>query len=74
MSGHPGWNPEYWRKMDKETQRKLRTLCPRCGSSKTYYNRRFKVWRCGACENSFVIKGVTDGIPWWRRIFRRKSE
>ena len=68
--GRPGWNKEYWNRMDKETSRKLRTACPRCGSDKTYYNKRFGVWRCGKCEHSWTIKGM-GGVPWWKRLFRR---
>ncbi len=30
----PGWNEHYWKHMDKATERRLRTACPRCGSDK----------------------------------------
>ena len=71
MAGRPGWQDAYWENLDKETAKKLRTLCPRCGSSNTYYNEQFKVWRCGKCEASFTVKGLDDKSPWWKRIFRR---
>ncbi len=64
----PGWNEQYWKHMDKETERRIRTACPRCGSSNTYYNERFKTWRCGKCEHSFVVKGLGNERPWWKRI------
>jgi len=75
MSGRPGWNKEYWQHMDKETARKLRTTCPKCGSNLTYYNKQFKVWRCGRCEHSWVIEGLGrqrehNPNPWWKRFFR----
>ncbi len=71
--GRPGWNKEYWDRMDKETARKLRTTCPRCGSDKTYYNKKFGVWRCGRCEHSWVIRGVAgEKVPWWKRLFGRR--
>ena len=70
MGGRPGWNKEYWKKLDKETARKLRTTCPKCGGDRTYYNKKFKVWRCGNCEHSWVIEGIGDRIPWWKRFLR----
>jgi ribosomal protein S27AE len=69
MPSRPGWSDSYWKKLDKETERKLRTTCPRCGSSDTYYNKHYKTWRCGKCEHSFVVKGLTDSVSWWRRVF-----
>jgi ribosomal protein L37AE/L43A len=66
MPIRPEWSNDYWKSMDKETERKIRTRCPRCGSMKTYFNKQYKVWRCGACENSFVIKGY--GEHWWKRL------
>lgn len=69
MSNRPGWYPEYWKKLDRKSGGKIKTTCPRCGSDKTYYNARFKVWRCGACEHSFTVKGARTGQPWWRRLF-----
>ncbi len=71
MGGRPSWNKEYWKHLDKETARKLRTVCPKCGSSLTYYNKQFGVWRCGRCEHSWVIQGMSDDTrPWWKRLFR----
>ncbi len=35
MSSRPGWSDDYWKKLDKETARKLRTSCPKCGSEHT---------------------------------------
>ena len=71
MPVRPGWHDEYWDTLDKETARKIRTTCPRCGSSKTYYNKQFKNWRCGRCEHSFTIEGYGENLPWWKRLFRR---
>ena len=71
MAGRPGWHDAYWKNLDKDTERRLRTLCPRCGSSNTYYNEQFQVWRCGKCEASFTVKGLNDRLPWWKRLFRR---
>ncbi len=71
MSGRPGWDDQYWKRMDKETARRLRSACPRCGSSQTYYNERFHSWRCGRCEHSFVVKGL-GARPWWKRLLGRK--
>jgi ribosomal protein L37AE/L43A len=71
MPIRPEWSDDYWKSMDKETARKIRTRCPRCGSTKTYYNKQYKVWRCGACENSFKVKGY--GERWYDRLmFWRK--
>lgn len=64
----PEWQEEYWRNLDKDTARKIRSTCPRCGSSETYYNERFKTWRCGRCEHIFVVTGL-EPKPWWKRIF-----
>jgi ribosomal protein L37AE/L43A len=72
MSKRPGWYPDYWKKVDKKTAKKMRTLCPRCGSDKTYYNAKFKIWRCGACEHSFMVKGVKEGHNWFQRLFGKK--
>jgi len=71
MPGRPGWHDAYWKNLDKETARKLRTMCPRCGSSKTFYNEQFQTWRCGKCEHIFVVKGLDDKAPWWKRLFWR---
>ncbi len=69
MPSRPGWYDRYWRNMDKETESKIRTTCPRCGSSSTYYNKQFRTWRCGKCEHIFGIKGLGDREPWWKRLF-----
>lgn len=68
MSGRPTWHDEYWKRLDKSTEKKLRTACPRCGSSNTYYNEHYKTWRCQNCEHSFAIRGFKDS-PWWKRLF-----
>ena len=71
MSSRPGWNDEYWKKLDKETARKLRTSCPRCGSADSYYNKQHRTWSCGECEHAFVVEGFEDKVPWWKRLFWR---
>ena len=71
MPGRPGWHDEYWDQMDKETARKIRSTCPRCGSSNTYFNKQYGTWRCGKCEHTFVIQGFEDNKPWWKKIFKR---
>jgi len=71
MPVRPGWHDSYWKSLDKETARKIRSTCPRCGSSKTYYNEQFKTWRWSKCEYIFVIKEIGDKVPWWKRLFRR---
>ncbi|MFC2044489.1 hypothetical protein ACFLT8_04795 [Chloroflexota bacterium] len=63
------WSDEYWRKLDKETAKKIRTTCPRCGSSNTYYSGKFQTWRCGKCEYSFAVEGLANSAPWWKRLF-----
>ena len=74
MPSRPNWNDEYWNKMDKETARKARTTCPKCGSNNTSYNAKFKVWRCNKCENTWAIKGVGSDVPWWKRMFGGKNK
>ncbi len=69
MAGRPGWNDEYWKNMDEETAKKLRSRCPRCGSSNTHFNETYGTWRCNKCENIFVIKGLNKKKPWWKRLF-----
>ncbi len=71
MPSRPGWYEGYWKNLDKDTARKIRSTCPRCGSADTYYNKQFMTWRCGRCEHIFVIKGVSEKVPWWKRLFRR---
>lgn len=70
MPVRSSWGDEYWRRMDRETRRKIRTTCPRCGSADTYYNKQYRTWRCGRCEHSFVVEGYGDKLPWWQRLFR----
>jgi ribosomal protein L37AE/L43A len=70
MPIRPSWYEDYWEKQDKNVSNKIRTTCPRCGSSRTYYNQQYQVWRCGRCEHSFVIEGL-KGRPWWKRLFGR---
>ncbi len=72
MPVRPGWSDEYWKNLDKETAKKLRTMCPRCGSANTYYNKQYQSWRCGKCENSFVVEGFNEAKkPWWKRLFKK---
>ncbi len=71
MSPRPNWYDNYWEKIDPKTEKKLRTMCPRCGSSETYYNKRYSVWRCANCEHAFRIEGLGERKNWWRRLFRR---
>ncbi|MBI2852573.1 MAG: hypothetical protein HYX84_05690 [Chloroflexi bacterium] len=78
MSVRPGWSDDYWKRIDKDTARKLRTTCPRCGSERTYYNKKFDTWRCIKCEHSFAVRGLGEKVPWWKRLFswrigRRRS-
>jgi ribosomal protein L37AE/L43A len=70
MPIRPSWYEDYWDKQDRDVSDKERTTCPRCGSSRTYYNQQYKVWRCGRCEHSFIIEGL-DRRPWWKRLFGR---
>jgi ribosomal protein L37AE/L43A len=69
MPSRQNWYDDYWKNLDKKTERKLRTTCPQCGSANTYYNKLFGTWRCQNCEHSFVVTGV-GGKPWWRRLLR----
>jgi ribosomal protein S27AE len=69
MPIRPSWFEDYWDKQDKNVSDKIRTTCPRCGSSRTYYNQQYQVWRCGRCEHSFVIEGLKGRRPWWKRLF-----
>jgi len=71
MPIRPSWYEDYWDKQDKNVSDKVRTTCPRCGSSKTYYNEQYQVWRCGRCEHSFIIEGMKGRRPWWKRLFGR---
>ncbi len=36
-------------------------LCPFYGSTKVYYNKYFKSWRCGGCEKSFPSPSYGGG-------------
>jgi ribosomal protein L37AE/L43A len=74
MPARPNWYEDDWKRMDKKTARQVRTTCPKCGSNKTYYNEKFKVWRCGKCENIFTIKGLKMEKPWWKRIFKKTKD
>lgn len=69
MGSRPGWNKDYWQKLDKETEKKLRTSCPKCGSTNTYYNKQFGTWRCGKCEHSYFVAGYGNKVPFWKRLF-----
>lgn len=71
MPSRPGWYEGYWKRIDKETAKKVQTTCPHCGSADTFYNERFKTWRCARCEYIFKVKGYGDQRPWWKRLFRR---
>ena len=42
MPVRPGWSDDYWKQLDKDTARKVRTTCPRCGSANTYYNEQYR--------------------------------
>lgn len=55
----PKREDEYWAGM-KEPE-KGRGLCPFCGSSHIYYNRRYESWRCGKCEKSFPSPSYGPG-------------
>lgn len=69
MPVRPGWHDDYWKKLDKETARKVRSTCPRCGSANTFFNEQFGTWRCSRCEHIFVVKGLEkEKAPWWKRI------
>jgi ribosomal protein L37AE/L43A len=71
MPARQQWSDEYWKRLDKETGHKLRTTCPKCGSAKTYYNEKLKLWRCGKCENAFKVEGVRAGKHWWQKLFKK---
>ncbi|MDP7525847.1 MAG: hypothetical protein QF713_05890 [Dehalococcoidales bacterium] len=73
MPFRASWNDDYWKNLDKETSRKIRSTCPRCGSSRTYYNKQFQTWQCGKCEHSFVIRGLGEKAPWWKRLLGKEN-
>jgi uncharacterized protein YkwD/ribosomal protein L37AE/L43A len=54
----PKREDEYWaaRREPRGTP-----LCPRCGSTKVYYNRHYRSWRCGRCEYSFPMPSYGAG-------------
>jgi ribosomal protein L37AE/L43A len=54
----PKREDEYWAGTKKP---KGRGLCPSCGSSNIYYNKRYKSWRCGGCEKSFPSPSYGSG-------------
>lgn len=54
----PRREDEYWAGM-KEPQG--RGLCPFCGSSRIYYNKRYESWRCTKCEKSFPTPSYGPG-------------
>jgi len=70
--GRPWWRDDYWKKLDWRQEKKMRTVCPYCGSDKTYYNKKYKTWRCLKCEKSFFVEGLgskKDGVR-ERRVSR----
>lgn len=54
----PKREDEYWA---GKKEPKGRGLCPRCGSSKISYNKKFQSWRCNKCEHSFPIPSYGPG-------------
>lgn len=40
---------------------KGRGLCPFCGSSNIYYNKRYESWKCSKCEKSFPSPSYGPG-------------
>ncbi len=54
----PKREDEFWA---GKKEGKGRGLCPFCGSSNIYYNRRFESWRCGKCEKSFPSPSYGPG-------------
>jgi len=69
----PSREDEYWA---GKKEPKGRGLCPFCGSSNVYYNRRFKSWRCGKCEKSFPSPSYGLGEDFGReaRWFGKTTE
>jgi len=54
----------------------MRTTCPSCGSDRTYYNEKYKTWKCLKCEKSFVVEDLRptkDGIR-TRKVSKPKDE
>ena len=56
--GRPWWQDDYWKKMDWRQERRMRTTCPFCGSDRTYYNEKFRTWKCLKCEKPFVVEDL----------------
>lgn len=56
--GRPWWRDDYWKKMDWRQERRMRTTCPFCGSGRTYYNEKYRTWKCLECEKSFVVEDL----------------
>ena len=54
----PKREDEYWAGMKEP---KGRALCPFCGSSDIYYNKRYESWRCTKCEKSFPTPSYGPG-------------
>jgi len=54
----PKREDEYW---VGTKEPKGRGLCPFCGSSNVYYNKRYNSWRCGSCEQSFPSPSYGPG-------------
>jgi hypothetical protein len=46
----------------------VKKLCPKCKSSKIYYNPHFQSWKCVKCEHSFTLEG---GRSLWDRTIGR---
>ncbi len=54
----PKREDEYWA---AQKESRGAPLCPRCGSTKVYYNRHYRSWRCGRCEYSFPTPSYGAG-------------
>jgi len=54
----PKREDEFWAGMKEP---KGRGLCPFCGSSNVYYNKRYESWRCAKCERSFPSPSYGPG-------------
>ena len=74
--GRPWWHDDYWKTIDWRQERRMRTTCPSCGSDRTYYNEKYKTWKCLKCEKSFVVEDLRptkDGIR-TRKVSKPKDE
>lgn len=69
----PKREDEYWAGMKEP---KGRGLCPFCGSSNIYYNKRYESWRCAKCEKSFPSPSYGPGEDFGReaRWFGKTTE